>query len=106
MKTRHISKVIDVFSKNLFMSIRHMKKSNTRFPLHCNTLSNLLTQNQIRFVVYSVTLRMRPSREKKAENCLFESGVLSFHLMGEELLILSLCVCVYIYIYIYIYIYR
>ncbi len=26
MKTRHVSKVIDVFSKNLFMSIRHMKK--------------------------------------------------------------------------------
>ncbi len=32
MKTRHVSKVIDVFLKNLFMSIRHMKK-NTRFPL-------------------------------------------------------------------------
>ncbi len=45
---------------------------------------------------------MRPSREKKAENCLFESGVLSFHLMWAELLILSLCVCIYIYIYIYI----
>ncbi len=32
MKSRHVSKVIDVFSKNLFMSIRHMKKKNIEIP--------------------------------------------------------------------------
>ncbi len=30
MKTRHVSKVIGVFSKNLFMSIRHVKKEMSR----------------------------------------------------------------------------
>ncbi len=33
MKTRHVSKVIDVFLNNLFMSFGLMKKRNTRFPI-------------------------------------------------------------------------
>ncbi len=33
MKTRHVSKVIDVFKKNLFMSIRHMKKKKYKVPM-------------------------------------------------------------------------
>ncbi len=50
MKTRHFSKVIDVCSKNLIMSIRHMKKE-----MQCSqyfsffALSNLLTQTCLHF---------------------------------------------------------
>ncbi len=46
MKTRHVSKVIDVFSNNLFMSITHMKKEiqGSHYSSYC-ALSNLLTRN-------------------------------------------------------------
>ncbi len=50
MKTRHVSKVIDVFSKNLFMSIRLMKKEipgSHYFSFFA--LSNLLTQTCLHY---------------------------------------------------------
>ncbi len=50
MKTRHVSKVIDVFSKNLFMSIRHMKKEiQGSHYFSFFALSNLLTQTGLHF---------------------------------------------------------
>ncbi len=50
MKTRHFSKVIDVFQKNLFMSIRHMKKEiQGSHYFSFFALSNLLTQTCLNF---------------------------------------------------------
>ncbi len=51
MKTRHVSKVIDVFSKNLFMSIRNMKKKEIPGSHYFSffALSNLLTQTCLHF---------------------------------------------------------
>ncbi len=50
MKTRHFSKVIDVFQKNLFMSIRHVKKEiQGSHYFSFFALSNLRTQTCLNF---------------------------------------------------------
>ncbi len=51
MKTRHVSKVIDAFSKNLVKSIRHMKKEiQGSYYFSFFALSNLLTQACLNFL--------------------------------------------------------
>ncbi len=64
MKTRHVSKVINVFQRTCSCLFRHMKKRNTRFPLIlflCTeqfTDSNLFTFLQDRVAHFFWTCKM------------------------------------------------